>query len=171
MTAGPSPKTSRQAAMVQVAGVGLGFVASLLLAGIFFLATGRGSDTETLWVFPLWALMFTTLIWRATSWRQPVARGLALVGAEFLALPLAWILYRGLPSLSGADPLLRQMLSVLALGLISATGLLAASLRLWGKDAHRNLGPAGRTMLALGGALYAGEALYGLVLLASALFR
>jgi hypothetical protein len=155
--------------MVQVSGVGLGFVATLFLAGLFFLATGRGSDTDALAVFPLWGVIFVSLIWRATGWRQPVGRGLALLAAEFLALPLAWLLYQGLPSLSSADPRVRQTLSVLALSLAPTVALLVAGFFLRRGASGRDPSPVGKALLAAGGAVFAGEALYGLLLLVASL--
>lgn len=163
------PKAPAQAAMVQVAGVGFGFMAALLLAGIVFLATGLGSETEALGVFPAWVLIFIALIWRATTWRQPVVRGLALLGAEFLALPLSWLLYQGLPSLSVADPRVRQTLSALAVSLALAAVLLGGSFLLWRAVGRGDPAPTSRALLALGAAAFLGEALYGLVLLARSL--
>lgn len=164
-------KDPRAAAAVQVAGVGFGFAGSLLLAGIVFLATDRGSETETLWTFPLWAILFLALVWRATNWRQPVARGLALLGAEFLALPLAWLLYQGPPLLSSADPRVSQTLSALALGLAASTALLAAALRLRCSAGQRPPGPVIRAVLALASAVYLGQVAYGTVLLAITLLN
>ncbi|MDP2726302.1 MAG: hypothetical protein Q8P59_02060, partial [Dehalococcoidia bacterium] len=117
--------------MVQVTGVGMGLLNALFLAAVVSLATGRGGETEALWIFPAWALIFIVLIWRATNWRQTLARGLAFLGAEFLAIPLAWLAYQGTPSLSSADPRLSQTLSVLAMGLSVAALLLFASFFLW----------------------------------------
>ena len=151
--------------MVQVTGVGMGLLGALFLVGVVFLATGRGSETEALWVFPAWAAIFVYLIWGAIAWRQVMARGFALLGAEFLALPPAWLLYQGLPSLSASDPRLPQTLSVLALGLgVAAASVLCSFLLGQGQ------GPASparikRPLVIMAGAAFGAEIIYGLVLL------
>lgn len=168
-TASVSRLQTRQKALAQVTGVGLGFAAALLLAGLFFLATGRGSETDALAVFPLWGIIFVSLIWRATGWRQPVGRGLALLAVEFLVLPLAWLFFQGLPSISERDTRVPQTLSVLAMGVGTAAVLLAGSLFVSRRSGGITPGPKRRILLTVVFVAFIGEVFYGITLLAVSL--
>ncbi len=154
--------------MVQFIAVGFGFVGALLLATDVFLATGRGNEAETIWVFPIWAVLFVVLIWGISDRRRALARGLALWCVEFLALPPAWLLYQGLPALSAADPRLQQTVSVMALGLLPAAALLTGSF-LVSRRAGEPATGARRVLAALAAVVFAVEAGYGLLLLVNLL--
>ncbi|MDO8690763.1 MAG: hypothetical protein Q7R39_12265, partial [Dehalococcoidia bacterium] len=136
--------------MAQVMAVGLAFVGAILLASIVFLATGRGGDADAIWVFPIWLLLFVFLIWRSAGQRQALARGLAVLGFEMLALPVAWLIYEGPPSLAAGDPGLGQALSILAFGLLPAAALLGGSSLAFAKGGGAGVTTLRRTVLALG---------------------
>lgn len=173
-TRSPRKKTTRSgqpaglAAMVQFIAVGFSFVGALLLATDIFLATGRGSEADTIWVFPLWAVLFVVCIWGISDRRQALARGLALWGAELLGLVPAWLLLRGLTPSSASDHLLRETLSVMALGLIPAAALLSGSF-LISRRAGEPASGARRVLVALAAVAWAVEAAYGVLLLVSLL--
>lgn len=143
--------------------VGFSFVGALFLAALIFLATERGSETDALWVFPMWVALFVLLIWRVASRPQGLARGLALLGAEFLALPPAWLLYQGLPDLTGSDPRLGQTLSVMGLGLIGAAVLLGASFLTF-RRLRTPASPGRLVLMALAALVFAVELVYAVAL-------
>ncbi len=113
--------------MAQAMAVGLAFVGAILLVSLVFLATGRGGDADAIWVFPVWVLLFVSLIWRSANLRQSLARGMAILGFEMLALPLAWLAYEATPSVDVAGTGPGQALSVLVVGLVASSALFGGS--------------------------------------------
>ncbi len=160
----PTGQPANKSAMIQATAVGFAFFGALLLVGIVFLATRRGSESEAIWVFPVWAVLFVLMIWNISSLPQVLARGLALWGAEFLALPPAWLIYQGLPSLTAADPRLQQTVPVMGFGLIPAAALLTASFLIARRSGSPLRTAGGRTLPTLAAAVFAVEAVYGIVL-------
>ncbi|MDP2662240.1 MAG: hypothetical protein Q8R28_16060 [Dehalococcoidia bacterium] len=150
--------------MAQVIAVGLGFVGAILLVSIVFLATGRGGDADTIWVFPVWVVLFVFLIWRSADQRQALARGLAVLGFEMLALPVAWLIYERPPSLAAGDAGLGQALSILALGLVAAAALFSGSFLAFRRAGGAGLTTVQRAVLALAMMSFAAEALYAILL-------
>lgn len=166
----PARKPPRQAGMAQVAAVGMAFVDAIMLTSLLFLATGQGTEEQTIWVFPLWIVLFVILIWEARSWYETLARGLAILGTELLALPLAWLGYRGMPALSATDPRLAQAIGILGPSLVAAAITVAASIWLWRKAAAPVARTGRRVLLGLIGLVFLGELGYWTVLWASLVF-
>ena len=160
----PTGQPANKSAMIQATAVGFAFFGALLLVGIVFLATGRGSESETIWVFPVWVVLFVVLIWNVSSWPQALARGLALWGAECLGLPPAWLIYQGLPALTAADPRLQETLSVMGFALIPAAALFTASFVVRRRAGIQLWTPAGRALATLAAAVFVVEVVYGILL-------
>jgi hypothetical protein len=142
----------------------MGLICALFLITLVFLASGQGDEVQALAIFVAWILLFLLLVWRTTSWRWIMAKGLLVVGLEFLALPLAWLFHQGLPPLSQSALQGVQTLPVVALGLLGGLVFCGAGLT-W--LLRRGMIPAlvRQALLASIGILATLEASYGLLLL------